>query len=235
MKELLAIQQELHAPKNQHNRFGNYNYRSCEDILLAVKPLLEKHECILLLSDTIKELSVPYVLHTSKTDREGQEQMDYNGTRVYVEATATLINKDGVQVSVTASAREEPVKKGMDAAQITGAASSYARKYALNGLLCIDDNRDPDATNTSTGTKQTKRSASATQTTTSMVAPATPTPPEEKPTIADDAFAKALLACKSREDCVMFYSTYALSEVQKTKFQEYVIKHYPKNGTPTAP
>ena len=144
MKELMMIQQELHAPKGQRNNFGKYNYRSCEDILLAVKPLLEKYECILLLSDTINELATPYALHSSKTDRDGQEQMDYNGTRVYVEATATIINKNGAHISVTASAREDIAKKGMDAAQITGATSSYARKYALNGLFCIDDNKDVD-------------------------------------------------------------------------------------------
>lgn len=167
MKELLHIQQELHAPKTQRNTFGKYNYRSCEDILLAVKPLLEKYECVLLMSDTIKELANPYTLHTSKTDRDGQESLEYAGTRVYVEATATIINKEGVSISVTASAREEVVKKGMDAAQITGATSSYARKYALNGLLCIDDNKDLDVTNTESTESPKKKGAKE------VVAPAT--------------------------------------------------------------
>ena len=144
MKELMMIQQELHAPKNQRNTFGNYNFRSCEDILLAVKPLLAKYECILLLSDEIKELSTSYTIHTVKNGKGGQDSYDYNGTRVYVEATAMLINKDGASISVKGLAREEPMKSGNDAAQTTGATSSYARKYALNGLFCIDDNKDYD-------------------------------------------------------------------------------------------
>lgn len=144
MKELIMIQQELHAPKNQRNNFGGYNYRSCEDILLAVKPLLEKYECVLLLSDEVKELSHNY--HIEQQSKDGQ--MIYDGTRVYIEATAMLINKEGQTISVKGIAREEATKKGMDASQITGATSSYARKYALNGLFCIDDNKDADATNT---------------------------------------------------------------------------------------
>ena len=126
MKELIQIQSELKAPKNQVNKFGGYNYRSAEDILEAVKPLNAKHGCTLTLSDTVKEV----------------------GGRIYIEATATLTNADGQVVQTSAFAREEETKKGMDAAQITGSASSYARKYALNGLYCIDDTKDPDATNT---------------------------------------------------------------------------------------
>lgn len=126
MKELLEIQQELKAPKNQRNNFGNYNYRSCEDILEAVKPLLKKHECILVISD----------------------QIESHADRVYICATAMLKNKDGHEVVVTGMAREPQQRKGMDDSQITGATSSYARKYALNGLFCIDDTKDADATNT---------------------------------------------------------------------------------------
>ena len=125
MEELLKIQQELNAPKNQYNSFGKYNYRSCEDILAAVKPLLKEVNCTLTLSDDVSQIA----------------------NRVYVTATATLTNAEGKQVIVKASAREDEVKKGMDGAQITGSASSYARKYALNGLFCIDDVKDPDATN----------------------------------------------------------------------------------------
>ena len=121
MKELIAIQKELKAPKNQHNNFGNYNYRSCEDILEAVKPLLGKYECLLTVSDKMVEI----------------------GGRVYVEATAT-IEKEDRKKEVSAYARETETKKGMDDSQITGSASSYARKYALNGLFLIDDNKDPD-------------------------------------------------------------------------------------------
>ena len=124
---LKNIQQSLKAPKGQRNSFGNYNYRSCEDILEAVKPLLRNNGVVLTLSDEIVAV----------------------GERIYVKATATLsdgFNKESI--STTAFAREEEVKKGMDSSQITGAASSYARKYALNGLFCIDDTKDSDATNT---------------------------------------------------------------------------------------
>lgn len=123
MKEFMLIQQELKAPKGQYNSFGKYRYRSCEDILEAVKPLLSKHGCILSITDDIVEC----------------------GGRVYVKATAELIHvEDGTCFRTTAFAREEERKAGMDAAQITGSASSYARKYALNGMFCIDDTKDAD-------------------------------------------------------------------------------------------
>ena len=126
-KKLLAIQSELKAPKSQRNNFGNYNYRSCEDILEAVKPLCVKHECVLTLTDEMVEI----------------------GGRVYVKATATIssVDKPSINFQATAYAREADTKKGMDESQITGAASSYARKYALNALFLIDDTRDADATN----------------------------------------------------------------------------------------
>ena len=130
MKELLQIQSELKAPKGQFNAYGKYKYRSCEDILEAVKPILKKNNCTLLLSDSLI----------------------YVGDRYYIKATATLVNAEGKSVSTEAYAREEEMKKGMDASQITGASSSYARKYALNGLLCIDDNKDSDTTNTGDNT-----------------------------------------------------------------------------------
>lgn len=130
MKELLQIQSELKAPKGQFNAYGKYKYRSCEDILEAVKPILKKNNCTLLLSDSLI----------------------YIGERYYIKATATLVNAEGKSVSTEAYAREEETKKGMDASQITGASSSYARKYALNGLLCIDDNKDSDTTNTGDNT-----------------------------------------------------------------------------------
>lgn len=126
MKELVSIQGELKAPKNQVNKFGGYNYRSAEDILEAAKKVLSKYGCLLTVTDDIVMI----------------------GERVYVKATATITNSEGVSVSTSAFAREEESKKGMDASQITGSASSYARKYALNGLFCIDDTRDADATNT---------------------------------------------------------------------------------------
>jgi hypothetical protein len=126
VKIMQSIQTELKAPKGQTNKFGGYKYRSCEDILEAVKPLLNKYNCYLTVSDEIVEV----------------------GGRVYVKATASLHESHRHLVAdVTAYAREAEVKKGMDDAQITGSASSYARKYALNGLFAIDDTKDPDATN----------------------------------------------------------------------------------------
>jgi hypothetical protein len=121
--KLALIQQELCAPKNQYNSYGKYNYRSCEDILEGLKPCLEKTGCALTISD---ELIVV-------------------GERYYVKATATLHdNETDFKISNTAYAREEETVKGMSSSQITGAASSYARKYALNGLFCIDDVKDAD-------------------------------------------------------------------------------------------
>ena len=127
-QKLQGIQTELKAPKGQTNKFGGYRYRSCEDILTALKPLLAQYTCTLAISDDIVEV----------------------GGRVYVKATATLAStssEDDYTINVSGFAREAETKKGMDDAQITGSASSYARKYALNGLFAIDDTTDPDATN----------------------------------------------------------------------------------------
>lgn len=133
MKELIAIQAELKAPKGQMNKFGGYKYRSCEDILEAVKPLLQKHNAALTLTDDIIQI----------------------GGDVFVKATATFYAESSAPVAVSAFARHPREKKGMDDSQITGAASSYARKYALNGLFCIDDTRDADTNEYSvTGNKQ---------------------------------------------------------------------------------
>lgn len=123
MKELIEIQRKLKAPKSQYNKFGNFSYRSCEDILEAVKPLLAEQECTLILSDNITLV----------------------GDKHYITATATIKNTKGETEQAVAIAREPDEKKGMDASQITGSASSYARKYALNGLFAIDDNKDADA------------------------------------------------------------------------------------------
>lgn len=125
-QKLAAIQAALKAPKSQFNKFGGYKYRKAEDILEAVKPLLKQHGCTLTCTDELQLI----------------------GDRYYIKATATITNsEDGVSVSTTAYAREEEEKKGMDGSQVTGASSSYARKYALNGLLCIDDTADSDTTN----------------------------------------------------------------------------------------
>lgn len=125
MKELIAIQSELKAPKSQFNPFGKYKYRKAEDILEAVKPLLAKQKCTLTITDDVVLI----------------------GNRIYVKATATIKNEKGECETTTGWAREEETKKGMDGSQITGASSSYARKYALNGLFAIDDNADSDTTN----------------------------------------------------------------------------------------
>jgi len=122
---LVKIQAELKAPKGQFNAFGKYKYRNAEDIIEAVKPILNKYGTALVISDEVLEV----------------------GDRIYIKATATLLDGTDDSISVSGWAREEEVKKGMDAAQITGSASSYARKYALNGLFAIDDTKDSDSTN----------------------------------------------------------------------------------------
>lgn len=135
---LHSIQQQLKAPKGQFNEFGKYRYRSCEDILEAVKPLLAEHKAALTINDEVVSV----------------------GNRIYVMATATLAVGENT-VCVSAYAREPENKKGMDEAQITGATSSYARKYALNGLFAIDDTKDPDATNTHGKEKETPKAKPA--------------------------------------------------------------------------
>ena len=125
-EKVQKIQEELKAPKNQFNKFGNYAYRSCEDIYNAVKPLLAKYGLVLTVTDELVLI----------------------GERYYIKATATLQENAILYIKNVAYAREEETKKGMDGSQITGASSSYARKYALNGLFLIDDVRDSDVTNT---------------------------------------------------------------------------------------
>lgn len=127
-EKLLKAQVELKAPKGQYNSFGKYKYRSCEDILEALKPVLDKLKLTLFIEDDVIEIN----------------------TRNYVKATITLVNieKPDEMIVVSALAREEETKKGMDGSQITGASSSYARKYALNGMFMIDDTKDSDSTNT---------------------------------------------------------------------------------------
>lgn len=138
-KKLIEVQMELKAPKNQRNSFGNYNYRSAEDILEALKPILAKHEATVILSDKIIV----------------KENM-----WTYAEATATFVDiETGESVSSNGYAREAETKKGMDPSQITGSASSYARKYALNGLLLIDDTKDADTDEQHIQTTTTKQKA----------------------------------------------------------------------------
>ena len=123
-EKLMKVQSKLKAPKSQNNSFGHYNYRSCEDILESLKPLLEEVGAILTLDDTVERIE----------------------DRTYIRATATFIDiEKGDNVHVCAFAREDEMLKGMSQAQVTGSVSSYARKYSLNGLFCIDDTKDPDS------------------------------------------------------------------------------------------
>lgn len=134
-QKLLAIQGELKIPKTQFNDYGKYKYRSCEDILEAVKPLLQKYSCLVILTDELLLI----------------------GERYYIKATATFLDTEtGKSTHVTALAREPNIQKGMSESQITGAASSYARKYALNGLFAIDDTKDADFLNKGEEKKTTK-------------------------------------------------------------------------------
>lgn len=156
-QSLIEVQSELRAPKNQRNDYAGYRYRSCEDILEAVKPLLVSRGLLLSLQDEIVQV----------------------GSRYYVRATASVTDGEKT-VSASAYAREAEVKKGNDEAQITGAASSYARKYALNGLFCIDDVKDPDATNK--GDVSLRKAQTPT---------APPTPPADLDEAVDAAFQAA--------------------------------------------
>lgn len=125
-QKLSDIQKELIAPKGQHNDFGKYNYRSCEDIVKALKPLCDKYKCVVYMTNDLVQV----------------------GDRIYIEATVTLADLESeASITTKAQAREEAEKTGMDGSQITGASSSYARKYALAGLFMIDNEKDSDATN----------------------------------------------------------------------------------------
>lgn len=159
-QSLIEVQSELRAPKNQRNDYAGYRYRSCEDILEAVKPLLVSRGLLLSLQDEIVQV----------------------GSRYYVRATASVTDGEKT-VSASAYAREAEVKKGNDEAQITGAASSYARKYALNGLFCIDDVKDPDATNKGDASPRKAQAPSA-----------PPTPPADLDQAIDAALQAADIA-----------------------------------------
>lgn len=179
MKELINIQSELKAPKTQFNRFGNYNYRKAEDILEAVKPLLKREVCTLTITDEIVQV----------------------GNRIYVKATATLKNSQGEVEVTTGFAREDEMQKGMNGSQLTGSASSFARKYALNGLFAIDDNQDSDTTNVG---NQASGSAAAAA------------PQQQKTAAQLLAEAKELLAnVKTKDELTWVYNTYAVIQGNK--------------------
>lgn len=142
-KKLCSIQSELKAPKGQYNNFGKYKYRSCEDILESVKPLLKKYGCVLSFTDEVVLI----------------------GDRYYIKATAMLTDTETeCAIGTVAFAREPDEKKGMDESQITGTASSYARKYALNGLFCIDDTKDADTDEYQEQTKKVTKTKTVTKT-----------------------------------------------------------------------
>lgn len=197
-EKLMNIQTELKAPKNQFNSFGKYNYRSQEDILEALKPLLEKHNAAITISDEIVLI----------------------GDRYYVKATATLIDTEkGDKVEVSAYAREDETKKGMDLSQLTGSTSSYARKYALNGLFAIDDTKDSDYTNkhnTKVEDKPSNRYSSNRKSNTNAV-------DKDKQAIVDNSLAS---------DKQLNY-LYALTEEKgfKDMMADYIKKTYGKNSS----
>ena len=174
MIELQKIQRKLNVPKSLRNNFGGFNYRNAEQIFEAVKPLLEEHKCVLTLSDDIALI----------------------GDRFYVRATATITNSQGQSVSASALAREAQDKKGMDEAQVTGAASSYARKYALGGLFLIDDGQDPDSQDNSG-----KTAVSA-----APSAPKTPTPRAAANAFDLNTAIKEVLGATSREQLQQIFA-----------------------------
>lgn len=180
-KKLINIQQKLKAPKGQYNNFGKYAYRSCEDILEALKPILAEEQCALILKDDIILI----------------------GERYYIRAKALLYDENGEIIAEnSAYAREEAEKKGMDGSQITGASSSYARKYALNGLFGIDDNKDSDATNETP--KETKKETKA-------------KPKEEKPKMiaSEDCLTIVDLASKTGTDMSTMLAYYKVKSVKE--------------------
>lgn len=185
MKELIAIQSELKAPKSQFNKFGGYKYRKAEDILEAVKPLLAKQKCTLTITDDVVLI----------------------GNRIYVKATATIKNEKGEFETTTGWAREEETKKGMDGSQITGASSSYARKYALNGLFAIDDNADSDTTND--GQHQAAQQQTQTQHPTAQAAQAAqqPATPQYHPNDLNEGLAY-LSRCVSKDNLIWVVQHY---------------------------
>ena len=180
LNELVFIQSTLKAPKNQRNNFGGYNYRSCEDIMEAVKPLLKETNCTLVVSDDIVQV----------------------GDRFYVKATAILKTPSGEEYKNSAFAREPLSKKGSDESQITGAASSYARKYALNGLFCIDDTKDADALNVN---KEYTQQPQAQQNTQSQQ---TAKPLAQPQTIGEAQYKGEIAACTDMNALIAIWNKY---------------------------
>jgi hypothetical protein len=178
MENLVKIQSELKAPKSQTNKFGNYKYRSCEDVLEALKPLLSKYDCTLTITDEVKEIA----------------------NITYIEATAKIVDKK-TSVEVKAQAGIDINQKGMSIAQCFGASSSYARKYALNGLFLIDDTKDADATNTHESTPKAVKNPIST--------------PEQSIELAE--VIKMIKKCDSKEDLALLWDSIDDNEKAQTK------------------
>ncbi len=194
--KLSEIQAELKAPKSQYNEFGKYKYRKAEDILEAVKPYLHAHGCTLTCTDELMLV----------------------GDRYYIKATATLTCiEDGSEVSTNAYAREEEEKKGMDGSQVTGASSSYARKYALNGLLCIDDTADSDTTNTGETAQKPRKPAGKEK----------PAPKVEKAPQPKETASTGQQQEPTRETWVKWIAEGAKNKAGVSAFDLYVSKYHP--------
>ncbi len=184
--KLCRVQTALKAPKNQRNDFGKYNYRSCEDILEAVKPLLAKEGLVLTITDNIEAVA----------------------DRIYVKSTATVTDGEK-SISTTAYARESDGRKGMDDSQVTGSASSYARKYALNGLFCIDDTRDADTMQPEEPAPKAKANP--------KVNPKAPTKAEKLKSVADKAKAQHISPDDVKEVMKRKYGKSASSELTESE------------------
>jgi hypothetical protein len=196
IKKVIEVQSELKAPKDLVNNFAHFNYRSQEQILEAVKPLLHKRGLFLTICDDLISLE----------------------SRIYVKATATL--SDGTDsISTVAFAREAENKPGMDVAQVTGSASSYARKYALNGLFCIDDTRDPDTLDNSVSETTAKTSRKRGKSTSAPSQPQQPDIPDLEQIIA------MVKACKTKEELENIWNTYAPYYGNSEDFQREVAIH----------
>ena len=185
-EKLSQIQNKLNAPKGQYNSFGKYNYRNCEDILQALKPILAEHKCHVSLSDEVVIV----------------------GNRFYIKATATITDSENNSFSTTAFAREAESKKGMDESQVTGSTSSYARKYALNGLFAIDDNKDADTLNNHADFTNQPVAQAAIQQGAQMG--------RQLPTLSDERFNGAVQAVKNGQfDKLKLLTDFQLTEQQK--------------------
>ena len=187
-EKLSQIQSKLNAPKGQYNSFGKYNYRNCEDILQALKPILAEHKCHVSLSDEVVIV----------------------GNRFYIKATATITDSENNSFSTTAFAREAESKKGMDESQVTGSTSSYARKYALNGLFAIDDNKDADMLNNHADFTNQPVAQAAIQQGAQMGSV------KQLPTLSDERFNGAVQAVKNGQfDKLKLLTDFQLTEQQK--------------------